>query len=109
MNAKGVDSMTDRERKNLEDMGLLYPQAKEDVPMIPQHQAETMMMHMEIANRNMMLVAVTFAAALVSAIIIFVNGYTARTKDWLNTLATLQNRTTVTEVEADGIQQQPSP
>ena len=81
----------------------------DDVPMMPKHQAETMMLHLEIANRNMMIVAVTFAAALVAAIIIFVNGYTSRTKDWLITLTTLQNRTTVTEVEADGIQQQPSP
>ena len=82
---------------------------RDEVPMIPQHQAETMMMHLEIANRNMMFVAVTFAAALVAAIIIFVNGYTSRTKDWLNTLANLQNRTTASEVAEDGIQQQPSP
>lgn len=81
---------------------------KNDVPMIPKHQAETMMLHMEMANRNMMIVAVTFAIALVAAIVIFVNGYTSRTKDWLNTLTNLQNRTAVTEVE-DGIQQQPSP
>ena len=50
-----------------------------DVPMIPKHQAETMLMHMSWANRNMMIVAVAFAAAMVAAIIIFVNGYTART------------------------------
>ena len=81
---------------------------KNEVPMIPKHQAETMMVHMEIANRNMMIVAVVFAAALVAAIIIFVNGYTSRTKDWLNTLASLQGNPAVTEV-ADGIQQQPSP
>lgn len=81
---------------------------KNDVPMIPKHQAETMMLHMEMANRNMMIVAVTFAIALVAAIVIFVNGYTSRTKDWLNTLTNLQNKTAVTEVE-DGIQQQPSP
>ena len=81
---------------------------KNDVPMIPKHQAETMMLHMEMANRNMMIVAVTFAIAMVAAIVIFVNGYTSRTKDWLNTLTNLQNRTAVTEVE-DGIQQQPSP
>lgn len=104
--------MTEQERKRLEDAGLIYPEPKqksEEVPMIPQHQAETMMMHLEIANRNMMFVAVTFAAALVAAIIIFVNGYTSRTKDWLNTLANLQNRTTASEVAEDGIQQQPSP
>ena len=81
---------------------------KNDVPMIPKHQAETMMLHMEMANRNMMIVAVSFAVALVAAIMIFVYGYTTRTKDWLNTLANLQGRPAVTEV-ADGIQQQPAP
>ena len=81
---------------------------REEVPMIPKHQAETMMMHLEMANRNMMIVAVVFAAALVAAIIIFVNGYTSRTKDWLNTLTNLQNGQAVTEV-GDGIQQQPPP
>ena len=81
---------------------------KNDVPMIPKHEAESMMVHLEIANRNMMIVAIAFAAALVAAIIIFVNGYTSRTKDWLQTYAQLRNQTAVTEV-ADGIQQQPSP
>ena len=81
---------------------------RNDVPMIPKHQAETMMVHLEMANRNMMIVAVVFAAALVAAIIIFVNGYTSRTKDWLNTLTNLQNRPAVAEVD-NAIQQQPSP
>lgn len=79
-----------------------------DVPMIPKHEAESMMVHMEIANRNMMIVAIAFAVALVAAIVIFVNGYTSRTKDWLNTYAQLRNQTAVQEV-ADGIQQQPAP
>ena len=81
---------------------------KNDVPMIPKHYAETMMLHLQIANRNMMIVAITFAIALVAAIIIFVTGYTSRTKDWLNTYATLRNDKTITEVQ-DGIQQQSPP
>ena len=81
---------------------------KDDVPMIPKHQAETMMVHMEIANRNMMIVAIVFAAALVASIIIFVSGYTSRTKDWLNTYAQLRGQPAVTEVD-DGVQQQSPP
>ena len=82
---------------------------KENIPMIPKHQAETMMMHLEIANRNIAIVAIVSVLAMVAAIIIFVSGYTSRTKDWLNTYAQLQaGRQAVTEV-ADGIQQQPSP
>lgn len=81
---------------------------RDDVPMIPKHQCESILMHMSWAVRSMALVAIVFAAAMVAAIIIFVNGYTSRTKDWLNTIAQLQAKPAVTEV-ADGIQQQPSP
>lgn len=81
---------------------------EEKTPMIPQHQAETMMMHLQMANRNMMIVCITFAVALVASIIIFVSGYTSRTKDWLNTYAQLQAKTAATEV-ADGLYEQPSP
>ena len=81
---------------------------KNDVPMIPKYQAETMMMHMGRANRNMMIVIISVCIAMVAMVIIFVNGYTARTKDWLNTLAGLQGKAAVTEVN-NGIQQQPDP
>ena len=81
---------------------------KKDVPMMPKHQAETMMLHLEIANRNIAMVAIVSVLAMVAAIIIFVSGYTSRTKDWLNTLATLQGNPAVTEV-ANGLHEQPSP
>ena len=81
---------------------------KNDVPMIPQHQAETVMMYMSWAIRNMVIIAVAAFLAIVAAVVVFVNGYTSRTKDWLNTYAQLRNQTAVTEV-ADGIQQQPAP
>ena len=75
---------------------------------IPFYEHESAMMHMETANRNMMIVAVAFAVALVASIVIFVTGYTARTRDWLNTIASLQNRPAITEV-ANGVHQQPDP
>ena len=81
---------------------------KNDVPMIPKYQAETMLMHLSRANRNMMIVIIAVCVAMVLMAYIFVSGYTSRTKDWLNTLAGLQGNTAVTEVD-DGIQQQPSP
>lgn len=79
---------------------------KNDVPMIPKYQAETMLMHMSRANRNMMLVIIAVCIAMVAMVIVFVNGYTSRTKDWLNTLAVMQQSAAVTEA-SDGIQQQP--
>ena len=80
---------------------------KNDVPMIPKYQAETMLMHLSRANRNMMIVIIAVCVAMVVMAYIFVSGYTSRTKDWLNTLAGMQRTTAVTEVN-DGIQQQPS-
>lgn len=80
---------------------------KDDVPMIPKYQAETMLMHLSRSNRNMMIVIIAVCVAMVVMAYIFVSGYTSRTKDWLNTLAGMQRTTAVTEVN-DGIQQQPS-
>ena len=50
---------------------------------------------------------VAFALMVIMAWI-FIAGYTSRTKDWLNTLAGMQGKPAVTEVE-NGIQQQPDP
>ena len=61
-----------------------------DVPMIPKYQAEELAMHLGHANRNMMIVVIAVCVAMVLMVVIFVNGYTSRTKDWLNTLTRLQ-------------------
>lgn len=81
---------------------------KTDIPMIPKHEAEMMMMHMSHANRNMTIVIIAVCAAMVLMALIFVTGYTSRTKDWLNTLTVMQGNPAVTEVH-NGIQQQPGP
>lgn len=81
---------------------------KKEIPMIPKHQAEAQMMHISHALKYIMIVAVAFAAAMVAAIVIFVNGYTSRTKDWLTMITNLQGHPAVTEA-GDGIQQQPDP
>lgn len=81
---------------------------RDEVQVIPKFQAETMMMHMSRANRNMAIVIIAVCAAMVAMALIFVTGYTSRTKDWLNTLAGMQGKPAVTEV-GNGIQQQPDP
>ena len=84
-------------------------ETKNDVQMMPKYQAETMLMHMSRANRNMTVVIIAVCFAMVLMAYIFVTGYTSRTKDWLNTLAGMQeNKPAVTEVQ-NGIQQQPDP
>ena len=72
--------------------------AENNVPMIPEHKAESMIMHMGRTNRNMMIVIIAVVISMVAMAYIFVTGYTSRTKDWLNTLANLQGKPAVTEV-----------
>ena len=69
-----------------------------DTPMIPKYQAESMLMHLSRANRNMMIVIIAVCVAMVVMAYVFVTGYTSRTKDWLNTYAALQGNPAVTEV-----------
>lgn len=101
--------MNDRE-KELEEAKLIYPEAEksEDIPTVPKHWAEMMMMH---HSKDIRAVVKGFIIAFLLMVImayIFVTGYTSRTKDWLNTLAGLQGKPAVTEVK-NGIQQQPDP
>ena len=79
---------------------------KKDVPMIPKYKADELAMHLGHANKNMMIVVISVCIAMVLMVVIFVNGYTSRTRDWLNTLAQLQGNTAATEV-TDGYQADP--
>lgn len=69
---------------------------------IPFFAHENVLMHYNAANRRMLIALVTVCLTFVLTIVIFVTGYTAREKNWLNTLDRL-NRPEVT----DGVQQQP--
>ena len=102
--------MTEKERKDLEAAGLIYPEAgkDDDVPVVPKHWAEMMMMH---HSRDIRAVVRGFIIAFALMVImadIFVAGYTNRTKDWLNMLAETMGKPAAAEVQ-DGIQQQPDP
>ena len=78
---------------------------KNDTPMIPKYQAESIMMHLSRANRNMMIVIIAVCVAMVVMAYVFVTGYTSRTKDWLNTYAALQGNPAVTEVTDGAVDQ----
>ena len=102
--------MTEQGKKRAVEAGLIYPEQEkdEDVPVVPKHWAEMMMMH---HSRDIRAVVRGFLIAFALMVImawIFVSGYTSRTKDWLNTYANLRENTAVTEVQ-NGIQQQPDP
>ena len=65
---------------------------------------ENEVMHMNHANRRMLIALITVCITFIITIIVFVTGYTAREKNWLDTIGRMQN----TEV-ADGIHKQPDP
>ena len=80
-----------------------------DVPMIPQHQAESAMMHMSWAVKCILTAVMCFCITIIVCVYIFVNGYTSRTKDWLNTFNNLQRNPAVTEAVDEQLQQQTPP
>ena len=66
------------------------PEKDDDVPMVPKHWAEMMMMHHSKDIRAVVRGFIIAFALMVIMAWIFIAGYTSRTKDWLNTLAGLQ-------------------
>lgn len=81
---------------------------KEDVPMIPLHQAETTFMHLSWANRRMLIALICVCVTFIITILVFVQGYTEREKNWLDTITGMRTRPAAAEV-TNGIQQQPDP
>lgn len=77
---------------------------EKDIPMIPQHQAETTFMHLTWANRRMLIALICVCLTFIITILVFVLGYTEREKNWLNTISHMTPAAEVT----DGIQQQPN-
>lgn len=74
---------------------------EEERACIPFFAHENVLMHYNHANRRMLIALVTVCITFVLTIVIFVTGYTAREKNWLETIDRL-NRPEVT----DGVQQQ---
>lgn len=72
----------------------------QQVPMIPQYQAESTIMHMGFANRRMLIALICVCVTFIITIVVFVHGYTVREKNWLDTLTRM-------EVRQDGIYEQP--
>ena len=81
---------------------------RENVPMIPKHQAEKSMMHMSWTIRWLVIGIIIGFLCMVGMSYIFVSSYTSRTERWLNTYNDLV--ATITEVknekEETGIVQQ---
>ena len=78
---------------------------KEKNPVcIPFFAHENTMMHYNNANRRMLIALICVCLTFIITICVFVTGYTAREKNWLDTMARLQQGVEV----QDGIQQYPN-
>ena len=73
---------------------------KKECSLISRYEADKAIMHLNFANRRMLIALVTVCVTFIATIIVFVTGYTAREKNWLDTI-THMNKTPVTEV-SDG-------
>ena len=58
----------------------------DDQKKVSQFDHENTIMHMNFANRRMLIALITVCITFIVTIIVFVSGYTAREKNWLDTL-----------------------
>ena len=73
--------------------------SEKDVPMIELHKVDAAIVHAAKICRDVKIIFAIGMAAVIAIVYIFVSNYNARTKDWLSTIAQLQSRTTVSEVQ----------
>lgn len=64
---------------------------KDDVPMIEQYKVDSIIVHARRIVHDVKIIVAIVMAAVIAIVYIFVSNYNARTKDWLNTIATLQS------------------
>lgn len=58
----------------------------EECPMVSRYEADKVVMHLNFANRRMLIALVTVCVTFIITIVVFVTGYTAREKNWLDTI-----------------------
>lgn len=64
---------------------------------VSRFESDKAIMHLNFANRRMLIALVTVCVTFIITIIVFVTGYTAREKNWLDTIINMR-QTPVTEV-----------
>ena len=57
---------------------------------IPFYDHQNTMMHYNWANRRMLIALISVCVTFIITIIVFVSGYTAREKNWLDTIRDMQ-------------------
>ena len=72
---------------------------KKECALVSRFESDKAIMHLNFANRRMLIALITVCLTFIITIIVFVTGYTQREKNWLNTIINM--KTPVTEV-SDG-------
>ncbi|MBP5442287.1 MAG: hypothetical protein J6Y60_03520 [Treponema sp.] len=75
---------------------------QDECPVVSRFESDKAIMHLNFANRRMLIALVTVCLTFIITIIVFVTGYTAREKNWLDTVMNMTNNR---QVVSDGIQQ----
>ncbi len=75
---------------------------------VPFFDVQNTMMHYNWANRRMLIALICVCATFIATIIIFVNGYTTRERNWQETIKSMWENSPATEVD-HGIYEQSPP
>ena len=62
--------------------------------MVSKWESDKAIMHLNFANRRMLIALVTVCVTFIITIIVFVTGYTAREKNWLDTVMNMKQTQT---------------
>ena len=71
---------------------------QKECELMAKNEVNKALLHCNWANRRMLIALITVCLTFIITIIVFVTGYTAREKNWLNVLSEM-NKTPVTEVQ----------
>lgn len=71
--------------------------------LVNRWESDKAILHLNFANKRMLIALITVCITFIITIIVFVTGYTAREKNWLDTLSSM--KTPVVTEASNGTQQ----
>lgn len=83
----------------MKDGGSMSERNEKEVASIPRFAHEAAMEHYNTANKRMLIAIISICITFILTIVIFVVGYTIRTKNWLDTICSMQQSPPVVEVQ----------
>ena len=80
---------------------------KRECELVNRFESDKAILHLNYSNRRMLIALITVCLTFIITIIVFVNGYTAREKNWLDTLAKMNHPEVTDGVQQDGNTENP--